>query len=176
MLSDYLVLTKIYFSDSQATSSSKLTSSDKLSELPPSSPPTRLHSNNMYLNRSPVLNSQRPPNRGLRHSLDASVSLPSFASDIEYISASPSTWNSPPLPSWGDQSPLPAWNSTGNLNSLGNGSDTFPRANTSDRSLPRDPQTPRQRVSFDSDRVSLPTMQNVRQGTRSVISPSDIES
>ncbi|PBK65565.1 hypothetical protein ARMSODRAFT_960936 [Armillaria solidipes] len=112
--------------DSFATSYSKLTSSDKLSALPPPN--------------SPNLNRNRSPNpgagRGFRRSFEASGSLPSVrsAGDIDLIQ---STWNSP------RQS-----------------SHLVTRSNASDGSVGLD--TPRNRASLDSDRISLPALHSVR--------------
>ncbi|KAF5371506.1 hypothetical protein D9615_009585 [Tricholomella constricta] len=124
--------------DSQTTASSKQTSSDKLSALPTS----KSTPNANRALRSPVATSSNIlPNRGYRRSLDASISLPSFSTaDLD----------SPPLNS--------VWNATHNLNTHLNAGGTAPRGTSADGS-----GTPRQRVSFDSDRGSLPTMQSVRQ-------------
>ncbi|KAF9464333.1 hypothetical protein BDZ94DRAFT_1256944 [Collybia nuda] len=113
--------------DSQATSSSKQTSSDKLSALPmsaASSPNTNKHL------RSPTITTSSKI-RGFRRSLDASASLPSFATaDLE----------SPPLGN--------VWNTVHNLHSHLTSSATFPRIGD---------DTPPKRVSFESERGSVPT-------------------
>lgn len=116
-----------YRVDSNKTASSRLTSSDKLSALPASSP------NLNRILRSPGLGQ----GRAYRRSLDTS-SLPS---DLESGGG-------------GYGSPYHTWNSRPN----GSG----PRSNASDGSYGH--ETPK-RVSFDSDRISLPTIQSVRQGT-----------
>ncbi len=122
--------------DSFATSYSKLTSSDKLSALPPPN--------------SPNLNRNRSPNpgasRGFRRSFEASGSLPSVrsAGDIDLIQ---STWNSP------RQS-----------------SHLVTRSNASDGSAGLD--TPRNRASLDSDRISLPALHSVRNGMDVSFHPS----
>ncbi|RDB20330.1 hypothetical protein Hypma_012617 [Hypsizygus marmoreus] len=81
--------------DSQTTSSSKQTSSDKLSALPTSTS----NPNITRLLRSPnATSSSILPGRGHRRSLDASVSLPSFAT---------ADFDSPPMGN--------TWNTTQNL-------------------------------------------------------------
>ncbi|KAF8959454.1 hypothetical protein BDZ97DRAFT_2043648 [Flammula alnicola] len=128
------------------TSSSRLTSSDKLSALPssPASPtpnasriarPTTFATNNVK--------------RGYRHSLDASTSLPAIsAADFDF-----------PM--------IPMSHSL-----LGTSRDTNVRLENHPGNLQRQftpghgspgKETPRQRVSFDSDRNSLSTTRNVGQ-------------
>jgi hypothetical protein len=101
-----------------SASSSKLTSSDKLSALPSTS--------------TPPLGRMRTPTPAIRRGLDPTNSLPSLSS------------------------PSPPFGST-DLPPIGQHS-------VSEGSLGRD--TTRQRVSFDSDRASLPSIQNIRQGER----------
>src|ERR1700689_5160547 len=93
-----------------STSSSKLTSSDKLSALPSTSPP---------------LARMRTPTPAIRRSLDPTNSLPSL---------------SPPSPPFGSTDLPPIGQHSLSEGSLGR-------------------ETTKQRVSFDSDRVSLPSMQ-----------------
>ncbi|KAG6910183.1 hypothetical protein DXG01_012632 [Tephrocybe rancida] len=121
--------------ESQDTSSSKQTSSDKLSALPASK---STPNTNRFL-RSPIAGSSSSiPNRGYRRSQDASTSLPSFSNaDLE----SSYVWK------------------------------TNPRGPSLDHSPEKG--TPRQRVSFDSDRGSLPTIQSVRQALSRISRGSD---
>ncbi|KAF8075802.1 hypothetical protein FPV67DRAFT_1469317 [Lyophyllum atratum] len=130
---------KVAESSPDSQTSSKQTSSDKLSALPAST------SNTNRILRSPVVtSSNNPSGRGWRRSLDASVSLPSFSNaDLD----------SPPMSN--------VWNATHSLNPHLNIGATSPRAISADGSIEKG--TPRQRVSFDSERGSLPTMQSVRQ-------------
>ncbi|KAJ8455733.1 hypothetical protein ONZ45_g18871 [Pleurotus djamor] len=112
-----------------SSEASKLTSSDKLSALPPpASPPTR--------------------HRAFRRSLDAPLPT-SMSSSTPVLLPVDSG-----LLSDASHSSSPAKLSP----SARHG--TFPR-NASDSSVGK--ATPRQRISFDSDRISLPTFQNVRQ-------------
>ena len=121
------------FTASQATSSSKQTSSDKLSALPTSQSTPNPH----RVLRSPNVPSSNNYTRGYHRSLDGSTSLPSFVT-AEY------------------ESPRNAIN---NLNSR-----TFRRGTPSAEVSPEKPETPRQRVSFDSDRGSSPAKHSIRQG------------
>jgi len=135
---------RIYSTESHVTtSSSKLTSSDKLSALPSPS--------------SPVPNTARPrtsgfsmaaAKRGFRRSLDASVSLPSFsAAELDSPLLSHSVWGS-----------------SNHLASRLEGRTGNHRQATSETgSAGKD--TPKQRVSFDSDRNSQPTSRGAGQGT-----------
>lgn len=120
--------------DSQTTNSSTQTSSDKLSALPNS---TSMPNANRILRSPAPTSSNILPNRGFRRSLDASMSLPSF-SDVD----------SPQMHS--------IWNIAANarLNVASRG--TSPEGSGGKG-------TPKQRVSFDSDRGSLPNVQSVRQ-------------
>jgi hypothetical protein len=83
--------------------------------------------------------------RGYRRSLDASASLPSFVA-AEY------------------ESPRTTIN---NINSR-----TFRRGTVSAEVSPEKPESPRQRVSFDSDRGTSPAKHSIRQGNHSIIPPS----
>jgi hypothetical protein len=140
------------------TSSSKQTSSDKLSALPTSQSTPNTH----RVLRSPTLASGNH-SRGYHRSLDASASLPLFAT---------ADFESQP-------------NSVHNMNSHMGASGTYSRATTSGEGSPDKAETPKQRVSFESDRGSLPPKQIVQQGKSvlhdiihspcsDVCSPSDI--
>ncbi|KAF8812655.1 hypothetical protein BYT27DRAFT_7159054 [Phlegmacium glaucopus] len=124
-------------------SSSRLTSSDKLSALPSttiSSSPNAIRNT-----RSPSFSALANSMRGYRRSLDASTSLPSFSLAEPDLPA--------PIPNvWGTTPSLSARTETNNNN-------VFQRLPTPE--LGKD--TPIQRVSFDSDRGSLPTMRSVGQ-------------
>lgn len=110
--------------ESNKTTSSKLTSSDKLSALPASG---SMSPNMNRILRLPGLGQSR----AYRRSLDTSLSLPN---DLD----------------GGFGSPYHTWKLNGSL----------PRSSASDGSYGN--ETPK-RVSFDSDRISLPTIQSVRQ-------------
>ncbi|RDB20239.1 hypothetical protein Hypma_012623 [Hypsizygus marmoreus] len=136
--------------DSQTTSSSKQTSSDKLSALPTSTS----NPNITRLLRSPnATSSSILPGRGHRRSLDASVSLPSFAT---------ADFDSPPMGN--------TWNTTQNL-ATHLGGTASRGALSSESSLEKD--TPKQRVSFESDRGSVPTKQSIRQAFSRIQRGSD---
>ncbi|KDR71033.1 hypothetical protein GALMADRAFT_801755 [Galerina marginata CBS 339.88] len=118
------------------TSSSKLTSSDKLTALPPTGP-------------NPMANFSRPTRssafamsnikRGWRHSFDASTPLPStFASDHDLSMLSHGAW---------------AQQNFG----VGHHRQGTPESGSAGK------ETPKQRISLDSDRNSLPTMRSVGQ-------------
>ncbi|KIK63945.1 hypothetical protein GYMLUDRAFT_40154 [Collybiopsis luxurians FD-317 M1] len=139
--------------DSNATVSSALTYSDKLSALPPSvaSP------NPNRSGRSPTMNthSHNQSARMFRRSLDASRSWPS-------ISQSGIGHN---FDSFSKLSPEVGA-------TTGNGG--RPRASTSEGSLGHDNlDETRQRASTESDRTSLPTMQSVRQALHRIRRGSD---
>ncbi|GLB33212.1 hypothetical protein LshimejAT787_0100970 [Lyophyllum shimeji] len=137
--------------DSRTTASSDQTSSDKLSALPvPTSAP-----NTNRLLRSPVAASSNViPSRTYRRSLDASISLPSFSNaDLD----------SPPLSN--------VWNTTHSVNAHRISGRTAPREASPDGSPEKG--TPKQRVSFESERGSLPTMQSVRQALSRINRTSD---
>ncbi|KAF8164730.1 hypothetical protein B0H34DRAFT_208824 [Crassisporium funariophilum] len=136
------------------SSSSKLTSSDKLSALPS---PTSPNPNTSRTARSPTFSALTNVKRGYRHSLDGSTSLPSFSlADHE----SPALSNS-------------VWMSNQSMNArFDAGSATYQRRNTPENAS-TGKETPRQRVSFDSDRNSLPTMQSVGQAFSRLTRGSD---
>ncbi|KAG6854026.1 hypothetical protein C0991_011231 [Blastosporella zonata] len=121
------------------TSSSKQTSSDKLSALPIS----KSTPNANRFRRSPTVSSSNfIPNRLYRRSLDTSASLPSFSN--------------------ADLDNAVVWKTS---NARG----------TRGTSLEHSPEkgTPRQRVSFESDKGSLPTIQSVRQALSRITRGSD---
>lgn len=133
-------LLESHFAASQMTSSSKQTSSDKLSALP-----TSQSTPNPYRNiRSPNLSSSSNHTRGYHRSLDASTSLPSFATaDFD-----------------------PPRNAIHNLNSHLSAGGPFSRAVASAEGSLERAETPKQRVSFDSDRGSSPAKHSIRQGKK----------
>jgi len=53
-----------------------------------------------------------------------------------------------------------------NLNPYPRATGTFSRATASAEGSPEKGETPKQRVSFDSDRGTLPAKQSIRQGQR----------
>ncbi|KAJ3964389.1 hypothetical protein EV361DRAFT_955992 [Lentinula raphanica] len=128
-----------------------LTSSDKLSALPPSMTSPNL--NRGHGARSPMMNMNTHGHspRMFRHSLDASRSWPSITqSGLLSNNMEGFAGFSPTLSSDADHGFL-------------SGKDTRrPRVSASEGSIDHDRRTSR-KTSMDSDRTSLPTMQSVRQ-------------
>jgi len=136
-----------YFLESHVTSSSsRLTSSDKLSALPSST--NSLSPNTIRNTRSPAFSALANSNRGYRRSLDT---LPLFSlAEPDLPAPSPSVWGT-----------TPSLNArTEPNNNIG----IFQRHPTPENATP-DQETPKQRISFDSERGSLPTTRSVGQGT-----------
>ncbi|KAJ3777037.1 hypothetical protein FB446DRAFT_213072 [Lentinula raphanica] len=135
--------------DSNATT--HLTSSDKLSALPPSMTSPNL--NRGHGARSPMMNTHGHSPRMFRHSLDASRSWPSITqSGLLSNNMEGFAGFSPTLSSDADHGFL-------------SGKDTRrPRVSASEGSIDHDhDRRTSRKTSMDSDRTSLPTMQSVRQ-------------
>ena len=141
-------ISTIYFLESHVTSSSsRLTSSDKLSALPSS---TGLLISNANRTRSPTFVALANNQRGYRRSLDAPTSPPSFAmADPDSRRRSYSVWgNTPSL----------------NARTEPDSSNHILERHPTPENASAGKETPKQRVSFDGDH-SLPTMHTVGQGT-----------
>ena len=147
MLSNLIYTIVHNFAESHVTqSSSRLTSSDKLSALPSSANP--LGPNVTRNTRSATFSTLANIKRGFRRSLDATTtSLPSFSfaepADSPVISKN-------------------AWSTTPSFNvRTETSSNNFQRYPTPENAS-NGKETPKQRVSFDNDRASMPS---VGQGT-----------
>lgn len=141
-------MTFVIFSESHATtSSSKLTSSDKLCALPTSPGPTPNASRMARTSNFVVGNGTGNVKRGYRHSLDSSAGLPRITGDS--IVAHNSSFNP-------GSRPTPRDGSSYRFNEMHPSS--FRQPGVPDSPSTSGKATPQQRVSFDSDIHTIPTL------------------